>query len=293
MLRPLFLLILMAGTTVCFCQVDGVKNEALKPSPIFTRDTIPLSRNKYFKVDALSKIQYISDGISQDSVRMTKASRADWAEFDLAYNNFRKLFTLNPIKAEGSYIDTSSDLVELNILNPSFLYNTSKISLKQLSFNLQLLTQLLSKNIKDQKDLDLLNSVLKNTEELVNKYIATKGTVAYVLNTVLPSIKINVVDKTGAPITNAKCYFMSYRTCREIACRSCVPQLQPCDANTINTIISRADLVFDCANPVSVKVNYGRYHLFVIGDNLLRHYEELNIDERTASANEIKITALK
>ena len=291
-----------------FSQANGNKSTTVKlpvkenttvnlQSPVnSTKDTVALGKYKYYKVDGESKMRYIMEGINEDSLRMIKAGKADWAEFETAYNDFKKVLSNDPLKNVESYIDTTVDLVELGILNQSYFYNTSKVALKQLTANIQFLNQFLAKPIREKNDLLVLSMLLQNIELLVTKYIATKGNVYYVLKTILPIIKITLVDKAGAPVNDVKCYFISYKTCREIACRACVPVLEPCDINTINAITTRAEFIVDSNSPANLRVSYGRYHLFVIGNNKIRHYTQLNIDENSTSTvrtNEIKIVVSK
>jgi hypothetical protein len=298
----LIMLLIMFSSIISFSQSSGRKDKTVKSlanpkSTInFNRDTIPLGKYKYFRADGASKIKYITDGINEDSVRMIKANKVDWAEFDRAYDDLKKTFSADKFKNIESYIDTAIDLVELTLLNQSYFYNTSKISLQQLTFNLRVLNQLLAKPIQEKTEVEALNMVVKNIDQLVSRYIATKGLVFYMVRSALPNIKFKVVDKTGAAVTNAKCYVVSYRVCRDIACRACVPALEPCDISTVNSIIAKADFVFDCGNPVNIRVNYGNYHLFVISNNKITHYEPLHFIETSVSGygtNEIKITASK
>jgi hypothetical protein len=151
---------------------------------------------------------------------------------------------------------------------------------------------MISKPLPEKTDVQLLGAVMNNIEVLVNKYIATKGAVFSIRSVLLPNVSIKIFDSTGIELTNAKCYFISFKTCRDIACRACVPGLDPCDNNNINSITSKPDGIFDCTNPAKIKVDYGHYHFFVISNNRIRHYEQLHIDENSGSAegeNQIKI----
>jgi len=291
-----------------FSQANSNKSTAVK-SPVkenttvnlqtpinSTKDTIALGKYKYYKVDGESKMKYIMEGINEDSMRMIKSSKSDWAEFEAAYNEYKKILSNDPLKNVESYIDTTVDLVELGILNQSYFYNTSKVALKQLTANIQVLNQFLAKPLREKNDVQVLSMLMQNIDQLITKYIATKGSVYYMVKTVLPIIRITLVDKAGAPVSDVKCYFISYKTCREIACRACVPAPESCDINTIEAITSRTELIVDSNNPANLRVGYGHYHLFVIGNNKIRHYTQLIIDENSTSTvrtNEIKIVITK
>ncbi|MEO6719350.1 MAG: hypothetical protein ABIN67_03250 [Ferruginibacter sp.] len=298
----LIMLLIVVSSTISFSQSPGKKDKTDKSSanaksPInFNRDTIPLGKYKYFRADGASKIKYIIDGISEDSVRMIKANKVDWAEFNKTYDELKRTFSIDRFKNVESYIDTPTDLVELTLLNQNYFYNTTKVGLQQLTFNLRLLNQMLTTPIREKTEVEALNMVIKNIDLLVTRYIATKGLVFYMIKTTLPNLKFKVFDKAGAPVTNAKCYIVSYKTCRDIACRTCVPALEPCELTTVSSIVNKADFVFDCNNPVNIKVNYGNYHVFVISNNKIRHYEPLHFVETSVSGfgtNEIKVIASK
>ena len=297
----LIMMLIITGINFSFSQSTGRKRKTdksptSKTSINFNSDTIPLGKHKYFRADGVSKIKYITNSINEDSVRMIKAGKVDWAGFDKAYNDLKKTLATDRFKNVESYIDTSTDLVELLLLNQSYFYNTTKVSLNQLTFSLQLLNQLLAKPIQEKTEVAALNMVLKNIDQLVTRYIATKGLVFYMLKANLPNIKIKVFDKAGLPVTNAKCYILSYKTCRDIACRTCVPALEPCDITNVNAIVNNADFIFDCSNPINIRFGYGNYHLFVIYGNKIRHYEPLRLIETAVSGygtNEIKVIASK
>ena len=305
-MRFLYLFILLTPASV-FGQVNGNKPTIVKPSVNdnirvnpqavnANKDTISLGKYKYYRADAASKMRYIMEGINEDSMRIIKASKFDWIEFDNAYSDLKKTFSNDGSKNVESYIDTTVDLLELGMLNQNYFYNTSKVALKQLTANIRILNQLLTTPIHEKNGVQVLNMLMQNIDVLVTKFIATKGSVYFILKTVLPDIKLTVVDKTGAPVRDVQCYFISYKTCRDIACRTCLPALESCDINTITAITNKADLIVDSNNPVSLRVSYGHYHLFVIGNNKIRHYAQLNIDENstsTARTNEIKIVVTR
>jgi len=271
-----------------------VKPAHLKPLPanLGNKDSIPLGRYKYYKIDQSSNSRYLNSSISKDSVRQEKAGKADWDDFAKAYATLQKSFVANQYNNVENYIDTGKDFIELKLLTADFFPNTAKVCLRQLSFNIQLLNQLLAKPLTEKTDVQLLSAVTNNIDVLINKYVATKGTVLSTKILLLPKVSIKVFDHTGTELTNAKCYFISFRTCRDIACRSCVPGLDPCDESNISAITSKPDGVFDCTNPVKINVDYGHYHFFVISNKKIRYYEQLHIDENSVSSgdnNQIKI----
>jgi hypothetical protein len=140
------------------------------------------------------------EGINEDSMRMIKASKFDWIEFDNAYSDLKKTLISDDSKNAESYIDTTIDLLELGMLNQTYFYNTSKMALKQLTANIQVLNQLLTTPIREKNSVKVLSMLMQNIDALVTKYIATKGSVYYILKTVLPDIKLTVVDKTAHPL---------------------------------------------------------------------------------------------
>lgn len=250
------------------------------------KDTIPLGRNKYYKVDDASNLTYMNSSINKDSVKLEKASKTDWEEFAKAYAGLQSILQLNRFDNVVNYIDTSKDFIEMKLLKQDFFPNAAKVCLRQLTFNVQLLNQLLARPLPENTDVQLLSSVMNNIDILVNKYVATKGVTMTIRNVLLPNVNIKVFDNNGAELTNAKCYFISFKTCRDIACRSCIPGLDPCADNNINAIINKPDVIFDCTNPVKIKIDYGHYHFFVINNNKIRHYEQMHIDENRLSSED-------
>jgi hypothetical protein len=256
------------------------------------QDTVPLSRNKYFQIDDARYKIYMNSVINKDSVKLLKASATDWADFANAYEALKKSLKNNQYDNVKNYLDTANDFKELTLLNQRRLPHTAKVCLRQLIFNISLVNQLLAKPLNGKEDLGLLSSVMKNIDVLVASYIAPIGTTYVLKELVLPNVRLRIFNKDGAELNNVKCYFISNRTCRDIACMTCLPAMDPCDGSNINAIIGKADISYDCANPAAIKINFGHYHIFVISRNKIIYTELRNIDGNSiasADNNEIKI----
>ncbi len=261
-------------------------------SSTLNRDTIPISRYKYYKIDDSRYKIYLNSVVNKDSVKLLKATAQDWTEYATAYENLKRSFAKNAYNNVQNYIDTTIDFNELKLLNQKFLPHTAKVCLRQLTYNISLLNQLLAKPLNEKADLQLLTSVMNNINTLVATYIAPIGTTFAIRELFLPNLRIKVFGKDRVELNNAQCYFISNKTCRDIACMTCLPAMDPCDAGNINAIIGKADISYDCANPVAIKVNFGHYHIFVISRSKIVFSEMRNIDENSiasAENNEIKI----
>ncbi len=255
------------------------------------RDTIPIGRYKYFRVDSAKYRIYLNSAINKDSVKLAKASTGDWAEFTMAYDSLRLTLIINPNNNVQNYIDSANDFRELTLLNETRLPHTAKVCLRQLTFNIRLLNQLLRKQI-DKEDLVLLNNIMGNIQTLVSAYIAPIGYTFMLADIGLFNVRLRVFDRDRTTeLTNAQCYFLSNHSCRDIACMTCLPGMDPCDAGNINAIVGQSDIRYDCANPTGIRIGFGHYHVFVITNGRivyadLKHFDENSIT--TADNHEIK-----
>lgn len=255
------------------------------------RDTIPISRYKYFRVDDDKYKRYLNTFINKDSVKLLKASVTDWSDFDKAFENLKKSLRKNVYNNVENYVDTVTDFKELKLLNPKFLPNTAKVCLRQLIFNIGLVNQLLAKQL-DKEDLTLLAAILKNIDKLVSDYIAPVGSIMMIHELGLTNVRLRVYGKDRTELNNARCYFVSNHTCRDIACMTCLPSMDPCDGKNINAIVSNSEISYDCANPGGIKIGFGHYHIFVMSNNKIIYSELRHIDENSipaAANNEINI----
>jgi hypothetical protein len=293
-MRYYILIICLTAMNMFVVAQIKVKNKVVTNNKAIAllRDTIPIGRYKYFQIDDARYKIYMNSAINKDSVKLLKASTADWADFAKAYETLKKSLKNNQYDNVQNYLDTANDFTELTLLNQTRLPHTAKVCLRQLIFNISLVNQLLAKPLNGKEDLELLSSVMKNIDVLVASYIAPIGTTYILKELVLPKVRLRIYDKEGAELNNVKCYFISNRTCRDIACMTCLPAMDPCDGSNINAITGKADISYDCANPTAIKINFGHYHIFVISRNKIIYTELRNFDGNSiasAENNEIKI----
>ena len=256
------------------------------------KDSIPISRHSYYVIDQARFKKYMSANvnINKDSVLLEKAKPEDWTEFENQYAILLKLIKRKPNDLINNYVDTTVDFKSLKFLSPERFPNTAKICMKQLTVNLKLVTNILSRPIYSKQDVEELNLVMANIDKLSENYINTYG---HLFAMFAPNVQFKVTDASGSVINNAKCYLLSKKTCRDIACRTCNPGGDACDIQTVASltkIVNEKDIMFDCANPADLRVSYGHYHLFVVCQDKLCHYELRDFDENSLTAsNLIKI----
>jgi hypothetical protein len=259
------------------------------------RDTIPLGRYKYFRIDDARYKIYMNSAINKDSVKLLIANDSDWLGYDKAHSDLKKVLAIDPYKNVSNYIDTITDFKEFALLNKKFLPYTAKVCIRQLTFNIKLLTSILNKPLSSQADISIMNAVIANLDVLVKNYIAPVGNVTFLAKYItlfVPNVRIRVFDKDKTELNNVQCYFITRKTCRDVSCATCLPSLDPCDAANIKAIINNPDKLFDCANPNSVNINFGYYHLFIIGKNKILYHEIREFDNNinfNEDSNEIKI----
>ena len=239
-------------------------------------DTIPKQMYQYYKIDQLRYRTYINAGL-QDSVKLLKATNADWDDFDKAYNRLQQTFKNNPFNNIHDYVNSNSDYKSIGLVDRKFQTNTAKVCLRQLIFNINVSDLLLNKELTDKTDLKLLSMSIKNIDTLCLSYIVPFVTHnLYLLR--YPKIIFKILDKAGTELRTAGCYLVTPKLCRDIACKTCSIFTTPCVTETVNNIIGLRDYVFDCANPSALTIAPGIYHLFIIDNGKIISYKSWSTD---------------
>jgi hypothetical protein len=229
-----------------------------------------------------------------DSIKLPRASEEDWEAYAAAFDGLEKAITWDQYQNVENYINVEEDLGKLQMVQKQYLDRTAKVILRQLTSNINLLSQLLGKKLENSTELKLLNSIINNIHELISDYVSSVKLGLYNAIVMSIPIKVLVIGKNHAALNNVQCYFISRRTCRSIGCKVCEPGTDPCLGGDINAIINEADVSYDCLNPHDTKVNLGFYHVFVVSDNKIIFYTAKAFTASDAEAaregsNEIKL----
>jgi hypothetical protein len=261
-------------------RVSGREPAADSRKVMIKADTIPLNKRFVYRLDN-AKFKRYQALARKDSTKLQLADTTDWKDFSKIHSKLKATIEKDEHQNVQNYIDTAAELSELQLVNPEFAKFTAKVCLRQLIFNLKLLDQLLNRQLDEEADVELLSMIMQNIDTLITKYILTFGNRELAKSIISPTVIFKVFDSSGVEITNAKCYLITPKTCRDIVCKSCMPAKLPCEESLIGQIVSKNDKVYDCANPVPVPVYYGRYHIYVVNGNKVLFYEMRQIDQTT------------
>jgi hypothetical protein len=254
-----------------------------------TVDSIPLNARRFYRVDSIRYKKYLQE-TGRDSVLLIKANSKDWNDFREIRASITQTLKNDSLGNVSSYIDTANDFAELSLLQEEFVPNTARVCLRQLIFTLRQINLLIKKPLTENSDVVLLSAAMKNMDTLLDRYILTFGEPGTV-NPQSADLRFNVTDKNGKAVTNAICYLLTPKTCRDIACKTCTVS-PDCASDKLRDIIAKNDKAFDCANDVSVPVFFGRYHVFVVSGNKLLSYEMKQVDEHTVRPGSARVIFL-
>lgn len=298
-MRTAYLLIaLMLFYTASFAQVQGpiirgridqrvIRVEPRNGNNSRVLDTIPQKAKQHFRVDQIKYQRYLST-IVKDSVKVQKASAKDWDDFELTHKKLQTTLTSNPQGNVRDYIDLNKDFVSLKLVERSKEAITAQFSLRQLIFNINLANSILNNPMTSAAEPKLLSAVINNIDTLCLVYIAPYAmrTLSGPSHLSYPKIAFQVLNKNNVEVKNVTCYLVTPKVCRDISCKTCKVSADPCEQHTIASIISEGDYTFDCANPKTLDVAPGVYHLFVVENNKIIDYQW-----RTFDANDIQASA--
>ena len=252
-------------------------------------DSIPLNARRFYRIDSMRYKKYLQES-GRDSVSLVRPNPKDWSDFREIRASIARSIKKDSLGNVYNYIDTANDFAELSILNEEFAPNTARVCLRQLIFTLRQIDVLIKKPLTENSDVVLLSSAMRNMDTLLNRYILTFGDQG-TINPQAAQLQFKIMDKNGNAITNAICYLLTPKTCRDIACKSCT--IAPdCAGDKLRDIIAKNDKAFDCANDVTVPVFFGRYHVFVVSGNKVLSYEMKQVDDHTAQSGSARVISL-
>ncbi len=252
-------------------------------------DSIPLNARKFYRVDSARYKKYLQES-ARDSVSLVRPNPKDWSDFREIRASINQTLKRDSLGNVYNYIDTANDFAELSILTEEFAPNTARVCLRQLIFTLRQIDVLIKKPLAENSDVVLLSSAMRNMDTLLNRYILTFGDQG-TINPQSAELQFKVTDKDGKTITNAICYLLTPKTCRDIACKSCT--ITPdCVSDKLRDIVAKNDKAFDCANDATIPVFFGRYHVFVVAGNKVVSYEMKQVDDHTAKSGSARVISL-
>jgi hypothetical protein len=236
--------------------------------------------------------------LGNDSVKVAKASAADVNSFFSAYQNAKTLYQSHPILLDRYF--SYKEIFEFSIADEKGetmgyspepyrqqLIHAPKITVQQMTINFQQISNIIFKRSIDSLD-------VRNLELLA---LSNKRSLRLAIGTLFPpgaySIRgveliLKVIDSNGREIPDAKCYFLSRRTCREVICANCENLLEQTLCDITASKIMKQHLMFDMLNPAPITLLPGEYNLFVVVGNRVVHYEFRSINSSTSNTLLIK-----